>query len=617
MLNWATSRGSAAQAFGRRNGQAARIDERHFRTPDDLAATTTALKRVLIIGSCFATGLPLHLDAVAPGCQCDYLLFNYYNELGADPPQPIEAYDFQVIMLPLRTVMTETGYMRLAYGDVAGIEEFFGFAQQQLQQLLHAALRWNREHGILTFVANFAVPQQNAVGRLLPRYDLRNPVHFVERLNMCLGEELQRCNNAFLLDLDQIAGTIGKQRLLDDPFQPLSHGTIVSDWDYQYDQQRIEMPTPLTQQLNLQVNEFFQALWAEMIAMTRTVRQMDMVKLVVVDLDDTLWRGVLAEEGLSSPVPVEGWPLGFIEALLFLKKRGVLLAIISKNDAEQIARLWDPAVARCIVLDDFAASRINWRPKPENMEQLLGELNLLPRSVVYIDDNPVERAAMSAAFPEIRTLGSNPYDLRRVLLWAPETQVAAITEESANRTRMVQAQVEREATRQRLSRDEFLASLAVKVTFFRLSGVDDRRFTRVFELLNKTNQFNTTGRRWTMAECVAAMADSHCFYAFEVEDRFSAYGLVGVIVTDANRIEQFVMSCRVVGLDVELAAVASVGRELRAGGFAQIEASFVETDANLLCRDLYERCGFTRTAKGWTADATSLPDCPPHITLTA
>ena len=178
--------------------------------------------------------------------------------------------------------------------------------------------------------------------------------------------------------------------------------------------------------------------------MLRTIRQTDMVKLVLVDLDDTLWRGVAAEAAEVSSTASEGWPLGFAEALMFLKSRGVLLGIVSKNDEDRVREIWRRIYGTRIRLEDFAAVKINWRPKAENIEEILAEVNLLPNSVVFIDDNPVERAAVKAAFPEIRVLGPNPYLWRRILLWSPETQVATITSESAARTEMVQKQVQRE-----------------------------------------------------------------------------------------------------------------------------------------------------------------------------
>jgi len=128
--------------------------------------------------------------------------------------------------------------------------------------------------------------------------------------------------------------------------------------------------------------------------MLRTLRQIDQVKLVIVDLDDTLWRGVIAEEGIDRPMVTEGWPAGLVEALVTLKKRGVLLAIASKNDEDRIRSFWPHLYGGRLELADFASVKINWQSKAENIAQILKETNLLPRNVVFLDDNPVERARL-------------------------------------------------------------------------------------------------------------------------------------------------------------------------------------------------------------------------------
>src|SRR5438045_5788726 len=171
-----------------------------------------------------------------------------------------------------------------------------------------------------------------------------------------------------------------------------------------------------------------------------------------------------------------GWPLGLAEGLLFLKKRGILLGIVSKNDEDRARAIWQRIYGNLIPLEVFAVRKINWQPKADNIEAILREMNLLPKSVLFIDDNPVERAAVKAAFPDIRVLGPNPYLWRRILLWAPEMQVAGITAESAARTEMVQKQVEREEQRKRLTREEFLASLGVRASLHQLTSTSNARF---------------------------------------------------------------------------------------------------------------------------------------------
>jgi FkbH-like protein len=593
-------------------------DNFRYRVPRDLAVTPTPLRRILIVGSCAVVGLPDLIRTASPPCPADYVLFNNLSELPETPPLPVGDYDFQLVQIPIRSVLPDHLYFR-APSDPEAWRLVFEAARERLAQFLDAALRWNTAHGLLTFVTNFLLPQQNAYGRLLPRYDFSNPVYMIERLNQALHEELHRHANAHVLDIDQIAASFGRRYIQDDGVLQGNHGSMLGDADHHLDRARIAPVPPVSRHYTLRAGEFMQALWAETVALFRTVRQIDAVKLVIVDLDDTLWRGVVAEIGADALDPVaavEGWPLGLIEALGYLKRRGVLLAIVSKNDEATIAGLWDSIMQGRLSMDDFAVRRINWEPKAENVDAVIRAVNVLPRSVVFVDDNPVERAAVLAALPDIRVLGADPYYLRRILLWAPETQVAFVSEESARRTEMIQAGVARETTRQRLSRPEFLASLGLSVRPITIADTRHKAFARAFELINKTNQFNTTGRRWTQEEARAAFDSGTVFHAFEVADRFSRYGLVGVVIAGGAAIEQMVMSCRVVGLDVEIAAVADVLRRLRAEGAGVVSARLVETDANLLCRTLFDRCGFVRGADGvWVNEPDNVPAVPAHTAL--
>src|SRR5207248_9455587 len=118
-----------------------------------------------------------------------------------------------------------------------------------------------------------------------------------------------------------------------------------------------------------------------------------------------MWRGVAAEEADASSQAREGWPLGFAEALMFLKRRGILLGIVSKNDEERVRGIWRRIYGDLVRLEDFAVRKINWQPKADNVEAILAVVNLLPQSVEVIGDNPVGRAAIQAAFPAALVLG--------------------------------------------------------------------------------------------------------------------------------------------------------------------------------------------------------------------
>jgi FkbH-like protein len=585
-----------------------------FRVPQDLAVTPTPIRRVLIVGSRLSHHFAMKIAAMPVPCESDV----YHAEaLPESPARPIGEYDFQIVQLPLRSVIPEAALARLAQTDIVGHEKLFTRGVNIMRELLDTAMRWNKSHGILTFVFPFVVPQQNLVGRLMPRYDLRNPVYFVEKLNEMLALELRAYSNTYFFDLNEVMATHGRRYVQEDCLAAVNHGGFLGDYDFPHDNNRLEPSLRATVVYEDRVDAIFQSAWHELVAMYRTLHQIDMVKMVVIDLDDTLWRGVIAELSADELPTSEGWPQGLWEALAFLKRRGILLAIISENEESRVLEMWDGIVGRDLTLDDFAIRRINWRSKAENMAEILAQVNLSPRNVVYIDDDPAKRAEIKAAFPGIRVLGGTPLTWRRILLWSAETQSPDVTAESASRPEMVRTQVAREEQRPSLSREEFLATLNVRMNLFQLDDVAHPRFPRVLELINKTNQFNTTGRRWTREECIAAFADGTRFYAFEVADRYADRGLAGVLIVDELGIRQFVMSSRVIGLEAEIAAVAQICEISRARGDATIAATMVETDRNLPCRDVYARCGFQAIDGGWQRATTPPLPIPAHIALTA
>jgi FkbH-like protein len=545
-------------------------------------------------------GLPQWLSNSSKSpCESDYILFNNASELPDEPPRPITDYNFQLVQIPLRSVVYEHQLYRLAYDDIAGYEAFFEACATRLQQIIDAALTYNEAHGILTFVVNMLVPQTDQLGRLMPRIDLRNSAYFIRKLNDLLAAEVDRRSNVYLLDVDAMSAALGRSTVQDDSICITTHGSALSDWDVERDASRIEAPVAITETVPNQGPELLTMMWKEAVAMFRTIHQVDAVKLVIIDLDDTLWRGVVAENGEVSTDTTEGWPNGFSEALMALKRRGILLAIVSKNTEKTIRKVWSSIFQEKLFLEDFAAIKINWDPKADNVEAIFHEVNVLPSSVVFIDDNPVERAAVQGAFPEIRVLGQDPYQMRRILLWSSETQVATITNESGKRTEMVQAQIKREGLRSKLTRKEFLKTLKVVVSVDEINNVSHDQFARAFELVNKSNQFNSSGERWTREQATAFFLDKGKFVTFTVRDSFTGYGLTAVAITKNGEVQQFVMSCRVLGLDVEK-AIFEYLKDNKHNKQNSFKFRYVKTPENSLVLDALKRNGFKESGEWWS-----------------
>jgi FkbH-like protein len=329
-------------------------------------------------------------------------------------------------------------------------------------------------------------------------------------------------------------------------------------------------------------------------------------KCVIVDLDGTLWPGVLAETGapfawtpvISGHNSYIGLYFGFHEALKALRRRGILLACVSKNDEALVRDLWKYPdhypLDRLLTPDDFVTWRVNWEDKPSNIASIAEELGFALDAFVFIDDHPVERERVRQALPQVDVLGEDPFALRHILLTDPRFQVLKLTEESAVRTDLVKAQLGRERQRA-ASGDDFLASLDVVTTCER--PTDPAMLARVAELFQRTTQFNTTGRTYTEAELARAAEAGDVFVA-HCRDRFGDYGLVAAAVLDGPEIAAFAMSCRVIGLKVEHTFLSFVLNAV-ADRHSEVLAHIVETARNGPVRHLYADNGFVHDGTTW------------------
>jgi FkbH-like protein len=330
---------------------------------------------------------------------------------------------------------------------------------------------------------------------------------------------------------------------------------------------------------------------------------LDRKKCVILDLDGTLWPGVLAETGSpfawdpanSGVFSYVGLYFGLHEALLCLKRRGIVLACVSKNDEATVRDLWKypghyPR-QRLLTLDDFVTWRINWNDKVENIRSIADQLGFALDAFLFIDDHPIERDRVRQRLPEVEVWGENPFDLRRALLDDPRLQVPRITAETAARTDLVKAQLGREQFRaETLDEAAYIASLNIQCRIERLGP--GAQFERIAELFQRTTQFNTTGRKFSAGELAALVSDPEAYvFSLHVTDRFGDHGLVGAAVVANSEIAGLVMSCRVLGLGVEHTFLEHIVDTVKQK-FDALAARIVATSRNIPVRNIYRDNGF-------------------------
>ncbi|WP_176928869.1 HAD-IIIC family phosphatase [Paraburkholderia lycopersici] len=465
---------------------------------------------------------------------------------------------------------------------------------------------------------SFFEPSFNYEGDLIDPFGLGSPGNLVREINRLLSDTVRKTSNGYFLDANEILNFVGRRHLQDDVLASSSHASFINDWDFKLDSNRLNAPRALGNVFTYEVasREYTLALLSRIETIVKIVEQRNPVKLIIVDLDDTMWRGIAAEgEGLSIDERIEGWPVGLAEALMFFKKRGGLLAICSKNEEAPTVERFNAIWRGAITLDDFACVRINWKPKSQNILEILKTVNLLPGNCVFIDDNDRELSEVKAAIPDIRCLGGNHYDWRRIILRSAETQVPVVTEESSRRTELVRAISQREASTDGasgVSREAWLASLQLRQSFFLLKSPGSRHFDRAFELVNKTNQFNTTGKRWERSEFEKFISNGGYCVVSSLRDRLIDNGIISVCLIRCEHIVQVVLSCRVFGLGAEL-GVGAIATRLALKSRPEIRADLVDTGRNATCHDYFERIGFSQTETGWFSSAAN--ELPSYIDI--
>jgi len=355
-------------------------------------------------------------------------------------------------------------------------------------------------------------------------------------------------------------------------------------------------------------------------------------KVLCTDLDGTLWGGIVGEDGSAGVATGAAFPgSGFRAYQRHLKQlaaRGVLLAVVSKNnpaDVEECFRLRAGDLA--LRLDNFAGRKIGWQEKCDSLVELARELSLGLDSFVFVDDSPVECAAVRQRLPQVLVIEAprgQPWLLPGILSATGAFDTLAITEDDRRRTDEYRARAQRaELEKTAASREQFLQSLEMEC---RVVGALEAPLSRAAQLISKTNQFNLTTRRHSAGDIERlSAAPGSIAVAVRVKDRFGDAGVTGIALCRAEgeccSIDTFLLSCRVIGRGVETALLAYLACKARAAGLRRLIGEYIPTAKNQLCREFLPSHGFQRIAEEqervlYALDLTgALPEVPYWIKL--
>ena len=329
-------------------------------------------------------------------------------------------------------------------------------------------------------------------------------------------------------------------------------------------------------------------------------------KCLVLDLDNTIWGGVVGDEGLANIVLANGDPTGeaFLElqrAVLGLHSRGVTLAVCSKNDGAVARAAFREHPEMLLKEAHIAVFQANWEDKVRNLNAIAETLKLGLEALVFLDDNPVERQLVRQELPAVAVpeLPEDPALFARTLLSAGYFESIHFTDEDRNRNEQYRADGLRVSLAARaINLENYLRSLEMRIDFRAFSPVDRQR---IVQLVNKTNQFNVTTRRYTEAQIKSYEEDPNVMtLQVRLTDRFGDNGMISVIICRMQGqewdIDTWLMSCRVLKRKVEYAVLNKLVKEARRRGISALVGSYIPTNRNGLVRELFADLGFIKTS---------------------
>lgn len=545
--------------------------------------------RIAYLGSHTIEPLPQYVAVAAAGAGIrvaghvgDYNQY-YQDVLGAS--QGLGAFDPHIIALFLSLrELTPKAYHGFSDLDEAGRSEAFDTIVRHVTEWADLALAATHASLLIT---NFVVPDRRQFG-IADLQERGGEVEFTMRLNLELMARFAGNPRVYLLDADGVASRFGKARA----FSPTLYNLARMPWHDGL--------------LPVLADEMLRFLHAHL---GRTK------KCLVLDLDNTLWGGVLGEDGPTGIEIGSGSPAGeaflaFQNTVLGHKSRGVMLAVNSKNNDADVREAFRVRSEMPLRLEDFSALRINWQPKHENLLAIAAELNIGVDSLVFVDDNPAECALVEQMLPDVEVvrLPKDPADYSDRLKSLVAFEKLAITAEDRAKARQYHQQRLRAEHREVVGDlDGYLASLATEV---RIRPATEASRSRIHQMFSKTNQFNMTTKRYSPADIERFMADDRfVLRTIDATDKFGPLGIIGLYLLDLSgdlpRVDSFLLSCRAIGRGIEAAAMNGIKEEiLSQRGHEALLADFVPTKKNAPACGFYESQGFVKVAENQSGQQT-------------
>lgn len=534
--------------------------------------------KIAIVGDCSTQHLATALRGF--GYQEGYNLNIFdsdYNQIESqimDDSSELYAYNPDAVLIYMSTEKLYEKFCETPLENRASFAELTIQKIAQIWSILNSKTKTN----ILQF--NFAEKDD----RIFGNYGSKTPSSFIyqlRKLNVQFMELASQTKNAFLIDLSNIQNCYGRNLIHDDKLYYIA---------------KMPLSTAILPEVAKQILDVIKSLNGKF------------KKCAILDLDNTLWGGVIGDDGLNN-IQIGELGLGhaFSEFQMWLKElknRGIILAVCSKNNEDIAKEPFEKHPEMVLRLDDISMFVANWENKASNILNIQKTLNIGMDSIVFIDDNPFERNSVKAMIPDI-TVPELPEDPALYLSFLKSLNLFETTSYSENdkdRTKQYQAEVGRTTLQSNFENfDEYLKSLEMVAT---VHPFEEFEFPRISQLSQRSNQFNLRTVRYTEAEIEQiAKKEKYLTLSFSLRDKFGDYGLISNVIMekqDENTvfITNWLMSCRVLKRGMEEFIINHVMETAKKNGFSKVIGEYIPTPKNAMVEKMYAKLGFEDLGNG-------------------
>ncbi len=528
-------------------------------------------------------------------CQTYVGNYNQYNQEILDQNSSLYKFnpDITFLILDTRSILEDLFYFPYSIS----IQHKQEFIQKKIDDLLNIINQFTKYSSSKLIISNISIPSYSPYGIAESNsefglYDL------VLDFNKKLKENIHKINSVFLFDFDRFVTKHGEDNIFN--YQNYFFGDIKIALKF--------LPT---------LGEFLMSYIIAFLGISK--------KCIVLDLDNTLWGGIVGEDGFDGihlgPQPPGNVFLEFQKHLKSLTQRGIILAINSKNNVDDAMKVIKEHPYMILRENDFACIVINWGDKVQNIREIAKQLNIGIDSLVFFDDDPVNRNYVRAELPHVSVpeLSNDPSENSKILLSLNEFSSFQITDEDTKRNQMYSQQrkhfdLEKSST----NLQDYLKTLDLHVI---IKKADDFTIPRISQLTLKTNQFNLSSKRYQKEDISNFSSDKKMFVgSAQVSDKFGDNGITGVFIVNKNNSEEwildtFLLSCRVMGREIEKVMLNSIFEKARKDGIKKIKAQLIPTKKNHPIQEFLPSNGFKKEGNFWVYYLEKPFNAPNFVTV--